>query len=96
MWVDKTLVFPTPGHTSEHSPSAAERRVNHRANFDVQQIKKCDRKLEWKEVQKEELHDLYCSPDIARVIQMKNKDNEWKCDTYGGQQRCMQGFGGEN
>jgi len=53
-----------PGHTPEHSPDAAEWRVNHHANCDVRQIKKCDRKWNWKEIQNEEFHDLYSTPNF--------------------------------
>ena len=65
-----------PGHTSEHSPDSAERRVNHHAICDVRQIKKCDRKWEWEEMQNGEFHDLHSSPNIIRVIEMKKTEIE--------------------
>jgi hypothetical protein len=43
----------------------------------------------------EELSDLYSSPNIARL--MKSRRMRWggACSTYGGDERRMQGFGGE-
>jgi hypothetical protein len=52
--------------------------------------------LEWKAMQNEELHDLCSLPNIIRVMQKKKNKNDGTCDTYGGEQRCMQSFGGEN
>ena len=49
-----------------------------------------------------ELNDLYSSPNIVRVI--KSRRRRWAghvvrmegaCGTYGGRERCAQGFGGE-
>ena len=52
-------------------------------------------KGEWRKLHNEELNDLYSSLNIVRVI--KNEKNEMggACDTYGGRDRCAQGFGGE-
>jgi hypothetical protein len=49
---------------------------------------------EWRKLHIEELNDLYCSPNIARVIIEKN-ENSRSCCAYGGEERCIQGFGGE-
>ena len=44
-----------------------------------------------------ELNDLHASPNIVRVI--KSRRMKWvenvSCSTCGGEQRCIQGFGGE-
>jgi hypothetical protein len=48
----------------------------------------------WRELSNEELNDLYCSPYIFRVIKGNNEMNG-ACSTYGGEERCVQGFGGE-
>jgi len=48
---------------------------------------------DWRQLHSEKLHDLYFSPNIIRV----NKSNsvmDRACGTYGGQDRCIQGFGG--
>jgi len=43
----------------------------------------------------EKLNDLYCSPDIIRVI--KIKDDGWgdACSTYGTEETFIEGFGKE-
>ena len=40
---------------------------------------------EWKKLHNEKIYDLYSSPNIIRVA----------CNTYGGEERCIQGFGRE-
>jgi hypothetical protein len=49
---------------------------------------------EWKTFHNEELIDLYSSPNIVRVIKIENEMGG-ACSTYGGEERCIQGFGGE-
>jgi hypothetical protein len=46
---------------------------------------------EWKR-HNEELNDLYSSPNIMQVI--KSNEMGGACGMFGGQQRCIQGFGG--
>jgi hypothetical protein len=46
---------------------------------------------EWRRLHNEKLTDLYCSPNIIRVI--KSRKMRW---TYGGKKRCKQRFGGGN
>ena len=48
---------------------------------------------EWRKLHNKELNDLYCSPNIVRVIQ-KNGMGE-ACSAYGEQESRIQGFGGE-
>jgi hypothetical protein len=51
----------------------------------------------WSGLHKEELDDLYCSPNIVRVIRSKRMKNDvgGACSTYGAEDRYRQGFGGE-
>ena len=42
---------------------------------------------EWRKLHNEELNDLHSSPNIVRM--------GGSCGTYGGRERCAQGFGGE-
>jgi hypothetical protein len=46
---------------------------------------------EWRKLHNEKLNDLYFSPTILRVI----KSKRMRCSTYGGGERCVQGFGGK-
>ena len=50
---------------------------------------------EWRKLQNEELNDLYCSPNIIRMMKIKNNEMGGSCSTYRGKERCIQGFGGE-
>ena len=49
---------------------------------------------EWRKLHNEELNDLYCSPNIVRAIKSRMR---WvgHVARMGGEQRCIQGFGGE-
>jgi hypothetical protein len=49
---------------------------------------------EWRRLHNKELHALYSSPNIIRVI-MSRRQMGRTCGTYGGEERCMQGFSGE-
>jgi hypothetical protein len=48
---------------------------------------------ECRELHNVELNDLCSSPNIVRVI--KKNEVGGLCSTYGGEYRCLQGFGGE-
>jgi hypothetical protein len=37
---------------------------------------------EWRKLHSEELNDLYCSPNIIRVIKMKEEDMGGACSMY--------------
>jgi hypothetical protein len=41
----------------------------------------------------DELHSLYSSPNIVRVI--KSRRMKWTCGTHGRGERCLQGLGWE-
>ena len=49
---------------------------------------------EWRKLHNEELNDLYSSLNIVQVI--KSKRMRWARHlAYGGEERCLRGFGGE-
>jgi hypothetical protein len=46
----------------------------------------------WRKLHNDELHSLYSSPNIVRV--MKSRDEVgWTCGTHGGGERSLQDFG---
>jgi hypothetical protein len=47
---------------------------------------------DWRQLHSEKLHDLYLSPNIIQVIK-SSSEMDTACGTYGGQDRCRQGFG---
>jgi hypothetical protein len=48
----------------------------------------------WRKLYNYELHDLYSSPSIVKVIKLKRM--RWAVRvTHGGGERCLQGFGWE-
>jgi hypothetical protein len=51
--------------------------------------------VEWRRLRNEELIDLYCSPNIVRVIKSQKNEMGGACSTYVGDERCIQGFGAE-
>jgi hypothetical protein len=46
----------------------------------------------WRRLHNRELYALYSSPNIIRVMKTEMGRT---CDTYGGEERCIQGFSGE-
>jgi len=51
---------------------------------------------EWRNLHNEELNDLYCSPNIVRVIEIEKNEMDGACSAYGGNERRVQGFDGGN
>jgi hypothetical protein len=47
---------------------------------------------EWRKLHNEKLEDLYCLPNI---YQIKKNEISRACSMYGGEKRCIQGFGRE-
>ena len=50
---------------------------------------------EWRKVHNEELNDLYCSPDIVRMIKSRRMRWTEHVARMGGEERRVQGIGGE-
>jgi hypothetical protein len=42
----------------------------------------------WRKLHSEELHNLYCSPSIIRMIQVQDEMG-MACSTNGGEEECM-------
>jgi hypothetical protein len=42
----------------------------------------------------EKLHNLYSLPNIIRMIQVKEDEMDRACSLHGGEEECIQGFGG--
>jgi len=50
---------------------------------------------EWRKLHSGELNGLYSSPNIVRVIKSRRMRWAGRVARMGGEQRCIQGFGGE-
>ena len=50
---------------------------------------------EWRELHNEEPNDLYSSPIIVRGDKIEKNEMDGACRAYGGEERRIQGFGGE-
>jgi len=74
----------------EHSLRAFENRLLRRI-FGPKRYKVT---REWRKLHNEELNDLYSSPNIIWVIQIKKNEVGMACSTYETEERCIQGFGG--
>ena len=49
----------------------------------------------WRKLCNEELNAMYSSSSIFRVIKIQKEEMYGVCSTYGGEQRCLQSFGGK-
>jgi len=49
---------------------------------------------EWRQIQNEELYDLYFLTNIARTMGIKKNEMDGACSTQWEQERCVNGFGG--
>jgi len=49
---------------------------------------------EWRKIH-EELNDLYCSTNINQDIKSRKNEMGMALGMYGGEERCIQGFGGK-
>jgi len=49
---------------------------------------------DWRKLHNEELNDLYCSPNIVRVIKSRRMRWAWHVARMGGEEKCIQDFGG--
>jgi hypothetical protein len=54
-------------------------------------LKREDVTGDWRRLHSEELHKLYASQNIIRVI--KSRKMSGACSTYGGDEKCIQHFG---
>jgi hypothetical protein len=43
----------------------------------------------WRKLHKEELNDLYSSPNIVQVKKIEKSEMGGACSTYGGEKRCI-------
>ena len=50
---------------------------------------------EWRKLHNEELNDLYSLPNIFSGDQIEKNEMAGACSVYGGEERLIQGFGGE-
>jgi len=50
---------------------------------------------EWRKLHNEELNNLYSLPNIVRAIKIEKNEMGRARNAYGGEERCVQGFGGE-
>jgi hypothetical protein len=50
---------------------------------------------EWRRLHNEELYDLYPPLNVIPSVQIKKNEMGGACGTNGGDETCIQGFGGE-
>jgi len=75
----------------ECRPRVFENRVLRR----IFELKRDEVAGEWRKLHNEELNDLYSSPNIIQVVKIKKNVMGGSCSVYGGEETCIQGFGGE-
>ena len=50
---------------------------------------------QWRKLHNEELNDLYCSSIYCSGDKIEKNEMGGACSVYGGEEWCIQGFGGE-
>ena len=81
----------SPAITEEYKVRVFEGKLLKRA-FGPKRVEVTE---DWRQLHSEELHDLYCSPDIIRVTPSQRKVDR-SCGKLEGKQKCVQGFDREN
>ena len=49
----------------------------------------------WRRLHNEDLYDVYSPPNNIRGMKIKKNEMGVTCGTYGREERCITGFGGE-
>jgi hypothetical protein len=49
----------------------------------------------WRKLHYEELHNLYSSPSMIRMIKIKEDEMDKACSTHGREEECVKDFSGK-
>jgi len=77
--------------TEERRPRESENRVLRK----ILESNKDEATGEWRRLHKEELYDLYSSPNVIRVIKSRRIRRVGHLTNKGREKRCIEDFGGE-